>query len=67
MSRENSVTSGDIGIRQNKIYQKWMVRLKIVLLLQRGIKERIENGIGARPLKNIPVAPIFAQIRMMAK
>jgi len=41
-----------------------MVRLKIDL--KREIKEGIENMIGTRPLKNIPFAPIFAQIRIMA-
>ena len=41
-----------------------MVRLKIDL--KREIKEGIENVIGTRPLKNIPFAPIFAQIRIMA-
>ena len=41
-----------------------MVRLKIDL--KREIKEGIENVIGTRPLKNIPFAPIFVQIRIMA-
>jgi hypothetical protein len=35
-------------------------------MLQRETKEGIINVIGTRPLKNIPFAPIFAQIRIMA-
>jgi hypothetical protein len=37
-----------------------------VFLFQPKTKEGINHVMGTRPLKNIPFAPIFAQIRMMA-
>jgi len=64
MSRENLVISGNSVIRQTEIYRNRMVRLKIHFTTE--IKEGIKNVIGTRPLKNIPFAPIFAQIRIMA-
>ena len=64
MSRENSILSGNSVTRHTEIYRKRMVCPKIDL--KREIKKGIKNVMGTRPLKNIPFAPIFAQIRIMA-
>jgi hypothetical protein len=62
MSRENSILSGNSIIRHTEIYRKRMVRPKIDL--KREIKKGIKNVMDTRPLKNIPFAPIFDQIRI---